>query len=171
MNSSTISIGCTMSHPTYATPQVWQHPLQKISAPILARFWLTSGYISPLPLLFLSLLPLFHLPFFPFVLPPFLSFLPFHLFCFHPSHDYKYTFLDQSSVTTHPFSFFLSKKKKKGFVALSEKEERKMEEGRSFHRLESRNLVSFPQHPHDSLQGLIALKVTSLWWIYRAGWS
>ena len=85
-------------------------------------------------------------------LPPFLSFLPFLFFCFHPTHDYKYTFLDQSSVTTHPFSFFLSKGKKKRFVALSlsEKEERKIEEGRSFHILESRNLVPFPQRPHDS---------------------
>ena len=45
-------------------------------------------------------------------LPSFLSLLHF-LFCFHPTHDCKYTFLDQPSVTTHPFSFFLSKKKKK----------------------------------------------------------
>ena len=51
-----------------------------------------------------------------------------------------------------PLVSFYQKKKKKKFVALSlsEKEERKMEKGRRFHILESRNLVPFPQHPHDS---------------------
>ena len=46
-------------------------------------------------------------------------------------------------------------------LSLSEKEERKIEEGRSFHILESRNLVPFPQHPHDSSRK-DSLKVTSL---------
>lgn len=113
-----------------------------------------------------------------FTFPSFLSScLPFFLsslftyFVFTPPMIINILFLISLLLLLIPLVSFYQKKKKKGFVALSEKEERKMEEGRSFHRLESRNLVSFPQHPHDSLQGLIALKVTSLWWIYRAGWS
>lgn len=151
MNSSIISIGWTMSHPAYATPQIQPHPLQKFSAQILVRFWLTSDYISSPPFLFLSLLPLFHLPFFPFFLPFFLSFL-FSSFVFTPPMIINIPFLISLLLLLIPLVSFYPKKKKKRFVALSlsEKEERKIEEGRSFHILESRNLVPFPQCPHDS---------------------
>lgn len=138
----------TMQPPSLAAP------LQKISAQILVGFGWPDNYISSPTLLFLSLLLSFTFPsFLSSCLPSFLSFLPFHLFCFHPSHDYKYAFLWLILLLLLiPLVLSIKKKKKGGFVALSEKEEERWKRKESFHSdWNLGNLVSFPQHPHDSL--------------------
>ena len=125
-------------------------PLTEVLSPSSSQV-LADQWLYLITAFSLSFLPLFHLPFFPFFLPFFLSFL-FSSFVFTPPMIINIPFLISLLLLLIPLVSFYPKKKKERFVALSlsEKEERKIEEGRSFHILESRNLVPFPQHPHDS---------------------
>lgn len=130
--------------PHLCNPPNLAAPLTEVLSPNSSQvLYIVSDYISSLPFLFLSLLPLFHLPF----LPSFLSFI-FSSFVLTPPMIINIPFLINLLLLLIPLVSFYQKKKVCGFKFV--RKGRKMEKGRSFHILESRNLVPFPQHPHDS---------------------